>query len=65
MSKKSGCAFTAAWILVAILLAILVIFWLLSTLFDLHVWDEFWVWLSPKLGFSSLFRFTASGLHVP
>ncbi|MDJ0840100.1 MAG: hypothetical protein QNK37_26545 [Acidobacteriota bacterium] len=60
MSKKAGCVFAAAWITVAVLISILVIFWLLSTLFNLQVWDEFWIWVTSWTGMAAapIFSFT-------
>jgi hypothetical protein len=45
MGKKASCAFAGAWIMLVVLVAILVIFFLLSSLFDLGVWDELVDWV--------------------
>ena len=44
MGKKTECAFGAVWITLVVLVVILVIFFLVSSLFDIGVWDEFWDW---------------------
>lgn len=45
MARRFSCAFTAAWMILVILLVLLVALWVTSTLFGLHVWEEFWEWI--------------------
>ena len=45
MARKFSCVLTGAWIVLGLLIVLLVALWLASTLFGLHVWEEFREWI--------------------
>lgn len=51
--RKYTCLRTVLWISLLVLLVLLVLFFAISTLFDLGVWDEFWEMVYEKTGWPS------------